>query len=254
MTLFLQAGSRNYASPTPLPVNDLEKKMTATSGRKCLEQYAKFNRPTLWGKMFSASLIGTGDWFSTKCRLTWKLRGTKYNRLYFQLVPSTHRTDVIGFGLLPTPAATEGFNSGAGEAFVTETGTVRMKNQDGSSSRLGLEGVLKFQMLPTPTAMDSSGATANMKSTQVKEGSMHSVTLSRWANMLPTPTSTSDMKGGCTRINEKRQNDTLAHAMHAATNGKPGTTSQLNPPFVLEMMGFPPDWTALPFLSGETNQ
>jgi len=32
-----------------------------------------------------------------------------------------------------------------------------------------------------------------------------------------------------------------------------GKTSQLNTPFVLEMMGFPPDWTELPFLSGETN-
>ena len=33
-----------------------------------------------------------------------------------------------------------------------------------------------------------------------------------------------------------------------------GETSQLNPLFVMEMMGFPPDWTELPFLSGETNQ
>jgi hypothetical protein len=31
-----------------------------------------------------------------------------------------------------------------------------------------------------------------------------------------------------------------------------GSNSQLNPRFVLEMMGFPPDWTELPFLSGET--
>jgi hypothetical protein len=38
---------------------------------------------------------------------------------------------------------------------------------------------------------------------------------------------------------------------NAQTNGK---TSQLNPLFVLEMMGFPPDWTTLPFLSGGTNQ
>jgi hypothetical protein len=38
---------------------------------------------------------------------------------------------------------------------------------------------------------------------------------------------------------------------NAQTNGK---TSQLNPLFVLEMMGFPPNWTELPFLNGETNQ
>ena len=33
-----------------------------------------------------------------------------------------------------------------------------------------------------------------------------------------------------------------------------GKSSQLNPQFVEEMMGFPTDWTASPFLSGETNQ
>jgi hypothetical protein len=33
-----------------------------------------------------------------------------------------------------------------------------------------------------------------------------------------------------------------------------GKTSQLNPQFVEEMMGFPENWTALPFLNGATNQ
>ena len=32
-----------------------------------------------------------------------------------------------------------------------------------------------------------------------------------------------------------------------------GSNSQLNPQFVAEMMGFPPDWTLSPFLSGEAN-
>ena len=36
-----------------------------------------------------------------------------------------------------------------------------------------------------------------------------------------------------------------------ATSGK---TSQLNPRFVAEMMGFPPNWTELPFQTGEENQ
>ncbi len=33
-----------------------------------------------------------------------------------------------------------------------------------------------------------------------------------------------------------------------------GSGFQLNPQFVGEMMGFPPDWTELPFLNGEVNQ
>ena len=46
---------------------------------------------------------------------------------------------------------------------------------------------------------------------------------------------------------------------NGGTNGKAkakeiyGSNSQLNPRFVAEMMGFPPDWTELPFLSTETN-
>jgi DNA-cytosine methyltransferase len=35
---------------------------------------------------------------------------------------------------------------------------------------------------------------------------------------------------------------------------KLGTASQLNPRFVAEMMGFPPNWTELPFLNGGQNQ
>ena len=174
--------------------------MTATSGRKCLELFGNYARAGLWAKTFSALLIGTGGWYSTKCRLTWKLKGTKYNRMYFQLAPSTLRTGATEFGLLPTV-----------------------------------------------TAMDSTGATANMKSTQVKEGSMHSVTLSRAmaAGMLPTPMSQDGQNSTAPASQAGR--DTLP-GMVAAT----GTTSQLNPRFVLEMMGFPPDWTELPFLSGET--
>jgi hypothetical protein len=83
---------------------------------------------------------------------------------------------------------------------------------------------------------------------------MHSVTLSRALNMglLPTPT-TRDYKGA-------RTTEALAAAERNETNSlpeyfaQPGKTSQLNPQFVLEMMGFPPDWTELPFQNGATNQ
>jgi uncharacterized cupin superfamily protein len=137
--------------------------------------------------------------------------------------------------------------------------------------------------------MDSTNATATMKSNQVKEGSMHSVTLTRamsmgmlptpiagdWkgqlrsdgtANMLsgkmallhkqgmlPTPTAQVVKHGHSDKYWDnrigKRQMD--IGMWNAQTNGK---TSQLNPLFVLEMMGFPPNWTELPFLNGETNQ
>lgn len=48
-----------------------------------------------------------GGWYSTKCKLTWKLKGTKYSRFYFQLVPLTHPTEGTEFGLLPTPTKSD---------------------------------------------------------------------------------------------------------------------------------------------------
>ena len=58
------------------------------------------------------------------------------------------------FGLLPTPTAQEGFNSGKGEIFVTRNNTIRIRNQNGTSSRLGLEGAVKHMLYPTPTMRD----------------------------------------------------------------------------------------------------
>ena len=75
---------------------------------------------------------------------------------------------------------------------------------------------LCHKLMPTPTAMDSSEATARMRSSQMKEGSMHSVTLARAVQ---------------------------------SRDSKDGKTSQLNPLFVGEMMGYPLEWLTLSFLS-----
>jgi hypothetical protein len=97
-----------------------------------------------------------------------------------------------------------------------------------------------------------------MKSSQVKEGSMHSMTLTRMMDqgMLPTP-------------NARDWKDTIGNGIDAPCIGltrgyslgqkinsisEIGKTSQLNPRFVAEMMGFPPNWTELPFQSGDKNQ
>src|SRR5690606_17487416 len=96
----------SLANHTAQRENEKEKKMTATSGRKCLESFGRFNHVGLWARTFSALLIGMEGWYSTKCRLIWKLKGTKYKRMYFQLVPSTHHIEEIEFGLLlSTPSA-----------------------------------------------------------------------------------------------------------------------------------------------------
>jgi hypothetical protein len=107
----------------------------------------------------------------------------------------------------------------------------------------GLTSQVVYGMLGTPTARHKA------RSERFAEG--RTMNPQEFANaMLPTPTATSDPKGGCTRPDPSRQRDTLAHAMHDPTHGK---TSQLNPRFVAEMMGFPVNWTELPFQSGGQN-
>jgi hypothetical protein len=111
--------------------------------------------------------------------------------------------------------------------------------------------------------MDQTNATATMKSTQVKEGSMHSVTLNRAMamGMLPTPSAYDCKSGVKQETYQKRKARHLAKGvnlqyplkqMAADIQNNNGKISQLNPRFVAEMMGFPPNWTELPFQSGET--
>lgn len=75
--------------------------MTAISGRKCFALFEKSSRATSWAKTFTGSLIGMEGWYSNRCYLTWKLKATKSNRMFFQLLPSTPRIAETGSGSLP---------------------------------------------------------------------------------------------------------------------------------------------------------
>jgi len=161
MTLFSLAGSLNYASHIQQPESGSERKTSDTCGPKCAESFGRFNHVGLWAKTFSALLIGTGDWYSTRCKLTWKLKGTKYNRLYFQLQASTLPTKGTGFGLLPTPRAQE-----------IENSKQRIKENRIDS----ITTMAKLGLLPTPRNRDYKGA----RSTEALEASGRTAT-----NSLP---------------------------------------------------------------------
>lgn len=319
MTSFSQVGShKDRASRTAQQENDLERRMTATSGRKCLEQFERFDRVGLWVRTFAGLLIGMEGWYSTRCGLTWKLSGMKFSRFYFQLVPSTHRTGATEYGLLPTPLASDIKGGDSNTVTLKKGRFVRTSKASGTEFGAKIQHVAK--LLPTPAAIDANGP-KNLRASTIKglekgwekdmslthkamlgllptprandsekrgqisadprnglpgqavngllptptnsmvtyqdfeQAKYHSSKRPEYGKiMIPTPTASSDAKGGCTRPNEKRQNDTLAHSIHGMV-GEPGKTSQLNPRFVLEMMGFPPDWTSLPFLkeSGPDN-
>jgi hypothetical protein len=142
------------------------------------------------------------EWYSKRCALTWKLKGTKFNRLLFQLHPKTRHTEGIEFGLLPTV-----------------------------------------------TCFDRAGISQGRKDSNAEQGGRHSVSLMEMAGkgLLPTPTK-SDFQPRW-RMENWKGDDLVSEVNHIL-----GTRSHLNPRFVAEMMGFPPNWTELPFQSGEANQ
>jgi hypothetical protein len=83
--------------------------------------------------------------------------------------------------------------------------------------------------LGTPTATGNKERSAKFK--------RNTPTVMEYAKMLPAPTTDE-------RDAKYKQGGTNLRAAI-------GQGSQLNPRFVAEMMGFPVNWTELPFLSGE---
>jgi hypothetical protein len=205
--------------------------------------------------MLAALLVGMEGWYSTRCKLTWKLKGTKYNRLYFQLqVSALAPTEGTGFGLLPTVKSQQDCKP---QRELTNGKNISHKT--GTEYGIHLSQMAKAGLLPTPQAIDGNGTGRELR--LKKDCNRDPNQPGSWRGdlkdyaiqgMLPTP-ATRDYKGA-------RSTESLEEAGRNQTNSlpdafaQPGKTSQLNPRFVLEMMGFPPDWTELPFLNGETNQ
>lgn len=116
------------------------RKMTATSGRKC-SVLLKKQDPLGW---LLKMLLESSQWHSTRCFLNWQACGTPAGFAYFQLVPSTPRTDGTEFGsLLPTPAARD-YKGARKPETMAKTGRNAETNslpdlvewKDGTNSRL----------------------------------------------------------------------------------------------------------------------
>jgi hypothetical protein len=90
-----------------------------------------------------------------------------------------------------------------------------------------------------------------------KKGLRVNMTLTHYlaAGFLPTPMA-SDTRGGYganTPAFLKRTENSRGVRLPEELQRRTGMHFRLSPRFVLEMMGFPPDWTELPFLPGATN-
>jgi hypothetical protein len=150
--------------------------------------------------------------------------------------------------LLPTPTA---IDKGGGR--------INRSQSPNAADRPTLALAARKGLLPTPTAMEikHSNRVKGLKEQGVKgmysrkNGALRPNGLTDFLDfngMMPTP-SARDRKGctnpGVKKVNGNVYGETLPDTVKKVT----GRTSQLNPLFVEEMMGFPLMWTALPFLS-----
>ena len=177
-------------------------KMTAHSGRKCCESYAKYSQ---LGSLVK-TLLESSTWNSTACYLTWKPKVTPHKRLYFQLAPLMPSTEEIESGSLhtmnsgwwPTPSASQG---GAGE-FIENLIT-----KDGDLAKPG------------------------ERAYNPNTGKHSQITLQRAVKMWPTPT----QHGNNNRQGiSKKAGDGLATAVR-----RESLSGSLNPTWVEWLMGFP---------------
>lgn len=255
----------SLASPSVWPDKEKERMITVTSGLKCSGLYGKSGQLGSLVRM----LLESSRWYSLVRRLKWEVRplyseritekeyctdknmlsktfvetlnvkDTPSNRYLFRLVPSVRRIEGIEFGLLPT----------------VQTQGLKRCNSQGETEFMPLE------LLPTPMATDIHHAerVAELKKRGAKglrcrdKGEAGANGLTDWMDfhgLLPAPTAsdkntgtTKERKDGASRMSTLRDNISYQY----------GRNSQLNPRFVAEMMGFPVDWTVLPFLNGGKN-
>lgn len=228
-----------------MPDQEKERKMTATSGRKCLGELTKSDPIGLLVK----TLLESQAWYSPVMKLKWKVtRISKEkvtwrrkcvsnllltesattskvsvipsSRLLYQLVPSVRRIEGTESGLLPT----------------VQTQGLKVCNK-------GKTEFMNLKLLPTPQARDfrngSSLTDGRMKRKQVQGWTMNLNDMAK-SGLLPTPIK-SYWKAGTPkdRNDGKTRNSQLNHliAHHAGENfpsqspvccGDDGLPSQLS--------------------------
>lgn len=248
------------ASLSRSPEEERERTMTATSGRRCFGQFGRYSP---LGSL-ARTLMESEAWYSPARRLKWQaeeccsekitlyeqerglplrrsaevlsVRDIPSRRLLFRLVPSVRPTGATGCGLLPTPVSID-----AG------SGRTNRSLSPNATPRPTLAKAARENLLPTPTVMEDrrkpNGSARDRKlMTNLNPFSV--------AELLLTPQASDGLRLGMrmeTLMKAKENGDLAQQVAHRIGGG----SSQLNPLFVEEMMGFPEGWTLSPFLNGE---
>jgi len=295
---------------TTLFAETLDDASLSNSGKKCLEQFGKFKKVGLWARMFAGLLIQSGDWYSTKCSLMWKLKATKSSRFYFQLSPKNH-SEESEIGWLPTPTCMDSSKNGdmTGAAKMLMGATTRssgqqiqktltdavqmeiLKDNPEYAMELASKEFTKRTKLPTQIEFvewiktlgnqKEISEKTNLKFTKVEhwfrkdikwfsyptiedwleikkhypvpEDIDYKMTYQEsieWKGMLPTPNSydwnTPRSEAALKKAKERHKEKGVV--LQNSLRQMAGQGFQLNPLFVEEMMGFPENWTTLPYI------
>lgn len=87
------------------PGSEKARWMSDGSGQKLLESWMNSSPIGLLVR----TLVGTSQWGSTRCLLTWNISTTPQGRFIYQLSPSTEIMNDIGFSLWPTPTKSQDY-------------------------------------------------------------------------------------------------------------------------------------------------
>ena len=246
----------SHASPFPLPAGERARRTAVTSGLTCSVPFTRSGPVGLLVR----TLVASSRWYSPARRLTWdvsplcserislytasgrntssrpsavilSVKDIPSSRCLFRLVPSVPRTEGTVSGLLPTPMARDYSPRGP------------------NCLQKGLPEIIREMLLPTPTATEIH----------------HRQRVERWkrqgrVSMHETEDGEKNPNGLTDFLDFHGLLPTLEHIGRKGKNprqgGLPdffaqtGRSFQLNPLFVAEMMGFPVNWTVLPFLPG----
>ena len=202
---------------------------TATSGPQCSELFGLFDRAGSWARTFSESLIGRREWFSSRCVLIWRRQDMRCKRTLYQLRASVLPICDTEHGLLPT-VVTQG---------------LKVRGKSGSEP-------LSPALLPTPVASDCGSGRVNRS---LSKGASERPTLALATRMglLPTPTAC-DAKNNSFPLSHAKRKSGAVHDVMISHPSRTGKGSRLSPRYVAQMMGFPPDWTELPFRHGAASR
>jgi hypothetical protein len=157
--------------------------------------------------------------------------------------------DLAKSGMLPTPTAFD-WNSARTEKKWEEDKAKWAEK--GVNLQMPLKQMARLKLLPTPKAVEAPSASWDKRNPNSKYKPGVTLTdLNVWG-MLPTPT-VSDHNAGRRGNAPRKNHNPTTNSLKDAVNFIEETvkSSHLNPEFVLEMMGFPTDWTLVPFLKKE---